>query len=249
MNDARTPLSFTIFAATALLVAACGAKPDLDVETTPVSPAADASTPVAPQSAHAPAMTAMPEGHPPVDLPADHPPLGATSQPALELVPVDPGSGRGASALAWTAPASWTSEPPSSSMRRAQFRVPGPGGDGECAVFYFGPGQGGDPMANAERWANQFTDASGQPALSATTTRETESNGVRILFVETRGTYQSGSMTGMGGVTAKPGWALLGAIAQGADANWFFKLTAPEATIEANRDEFEAMIGSLRRGG
>ena len=27
---------------------------------------------------------------------------------------------------------------PSSSMRRAQYRVPGAGGDAECVVFYFG---------------------------------------------------------------------------------------------------------------
>ena len=29
-------------------------------------------------------------------------------------------------------------------MRRAQYRISGSGGDAECVVFYFGPGQGGD---------------------------------------------------------------------------------------------------------
>ena len=46
----------------------------------------------------------------------------------------------------------------------------------------------------------------------------------------------------------KPGQMLLGAIAEGPDANWFFKLTGPEATLEAQREAFEGMILSLRRG-
>lgn len=254
MKLARTfALSFSFLAAATLLSAACGTKPELDVETAdPDRPAAAAQSPgapVAPQSAHTPAAEDMPEGHPPVDLPADHPPLGAGGQPALELAPVDPSAGRGEAAITWQAPTSWIAEPPSSSMRRAQFRVPGPGGDGECVVFYFGPGQGGDPKANAERWASQFLDASGQPARDTMKTREVRVDGIDVLWVEAAGTYQAGSMMGMGQGTPKPGWALLGAIASGPDANWFFKLTGPAATVETHRDDFDAMIQSLRPGG
>ena len=46
-----------------------------------------------------------------------------------------------------------------------------------------------------------------------------------------------------------PDHMLLGAIAEGPDANWFFKLTGPEATLEPQRDAFRAMIESLQRGG
>ena len=46
-------------------------------------------------------------------------------------------------------------------MRHAQYRVPGGNGDGECIVFYFGPGEGGDPMSNARRWAGQFDQPDG----------------------------------------------------------------------------------------
>jgi hypothetical protein len=52
-------------------------------------------------------------------------------------------------------------------------------------------------------------------------------------------------MTG-GAVEQKPGYALLGAIVEGPDANWFFKLTGPAATVDAQRQAFEAMVGSLR---
>jgi hypothetical protein len=42
---------------------------------------------------------------------------------------------------------------------------------------------------------------------------------------------------------------LLGAIARGPDANWFFRATGPRATLEAQRAGFERMIRSLRAGG
>jgi hypothetical protein len=41
---------------------------------------------------------------------------------------------------------------------------------------------------------------------------------------------------------------LLGSIAEGPDAPWFFKMTGPQATVEANREAFEAMMKSLRTG-
>src|SRR5262245_40912700 len=88
------------------------------------------------------------------ELPPGHPPVGQTAGNAVPGPP--PGSGEGETGVRWKAPAGWIAETPSSPMRKAQYRVPGPGGDGECAVFYFGPGQGGDPMANAQRWVGQF---------------------------------------------------------------------------------------------
>jgi len=198
------------------------------------------------QSAHRP----TPEpGAPAAELPAGHPPITASPSAADILPPVDVGTGTGSAALVWTAPEGWVAETPSNSMRRAQWRIPGDAGDGECVVFYFGPGQGGEPMENAERWASQFTGANGQPALGSMRTRSEQVGEISVLFVEANGTYQSGSMMGMGGGVAKPDWALLGAIAEGPDANWFFKLTGPRATVEAQHTAFETMLRSLQRGG
>jgi hypothetical protein len=39
---------------------------------------------------------------------------------------------------------------------------------------------------------------------------------------------------------------LLGAIAEGPDAPWFFKFTGPEATVRAQRQAFVGMMRSLR---
>ena len=175
----------------------------------------------------------LPPGHPPVD--------GSAGSFTIPAPPPD--SGTGSSALEWTVPEGWVAETPSSSMRRAQYRVPGPGGDGQCVVFYFGPGQGGGAMANAQRWAGQFAQPDGRPASEAMKTELVEVNGVRVLTVEVTGNYTGG----MG----SPGQALenamlLGAIAEGPDANWFFKLTGPEATLRQQKAAFEALYGSLR---
>jgi hypothetical protein len=41
---------------------------------------------------------------------------------------------------------------------------------------------------------------------------------------------------------------LLGAIARGPDANWFFKATGPRTTMEANRAAFDGLVQSIRPG-
>lgn len=159
--------------------------------------------------------------------------------------PVPPGAGTGTTGLTWTVPLGWKAETPSSSMRRAQYRVPGPGGDAELVVFYFGPGQGGDAMSNARRWAGQFRQPDGRDPTAAMKTREADVGGLKVTTVEVRGTYSGG----MGGtVEEKAGHQLLGAIAAGPDANWFFKLTGPEKTVTAQKAAFEGLIRSLKKG-
>ena len=167
---------------------------------------------------------------------------------AAVIPPVERGAGTGEAALLWTLPSGWVEEPPSSPMRRAQYKVPGPGGDGECAVFYFGPGQGGDPKSNAERWADQFTLADGSPARSAMKTSELSVNGTTVVIVEVAGTYKGGMTMTAAPADPKPGYRLLGAVAPGPDANWFFKLTGPDKTVTEQRSAFLAMVKSLKAG-
>src|SRR5262245_19199876 len=133
-------------------------------------------------------------------------------------------------------------------MRKAQYLVPGPGGDGECAVFYFGPGQGGDPMANAQRWAGQFKHPDGTPAADGLKTTNLQIGNIAVLLVEVTGTYSGGLTMGLEPPQEKPGYMLLGATAEGPDANRFFKLTGPESTVRAQRDAFSQMVRSLEKG-
>jgi hypothetical protein len=166
----------------------------------------------------------------------------------MGIVQPPAGSGTGATGLAWSVPETWIQEEPKSAMRRAQYRVAGAAGDAECVVFYFGPGQGGGPMANAERWADQFSQPDGSSPRDAMKTEQIEVDGMQVLLTEVTGTY-SGGMAMMGGPSENlDGYMLLGAIAEGPDANWFFKLTGPEATVAGEREAFRSMIGSLSTG-
>ena len=144
-------------------------------------------------------------------------------------------------------PSGWTREAPSSPMRRAQYRVPGPGGPGECVVFYFGPEQGGDAKTNAARWAGQFRRPDGSPVGDGYTMQETKVGDFAVLRVEVTGTYVGGMGGGPVG-PERPSYMLLGAIVDGPDAKWFFRATGPRATLEAQRSAFDRMIRSLKRG-
>jgi hypothetical protein len=203
----------------------------------------DASKPATPASAPAPAAA---HADAPQSLPTGHPPLDAPPMQAPALPPVPEGAGTGAAAMSWAVPAGWVSEKPSSSMRRAQYRVPGKAGDGECAVFYFGPGQGGDPMSNAQRWAEQFATADGSAAQMKTS--EIEVAGFKVFIVEVAGTYKGGMTMTAAPAPAKPGYRLLGAVAPGPDANWYFKFTGPDATVNEQRAAFTSMVKSLKHG-
>jgi hypothetical protein len=176
-------------------------------------------------------------------LPPGHPPAGAPATPSIPSPP--PASGVGAQSLTWTPPAGWVSESPSSSMRRAQYRITGPGGPAECVVFYFGPGQGGDAKSNASRWTGQFQKPDGAPATAKT--RDIKVGDIPVTLVEVSGTYVGGMGSGPAGAP-KPDHALLGAIAEGPDAPWFFRATGPRATLDAQKTNFEGMIRSIKRG-
>jgi len=154
-------------------------------------------------------------------------------------------SGAETAALRWKIPEHWVVEPPSNRMRVAQYRVPGKAGDGECVVFYFGPGQGGDAMANAQRWAGQFTKPDGTSAADTMQLTELASARLPLYLVEVTGTYSGG----MSGMAAQDGYMLLGGIAQGPDAPWFFKFVGPEATVRAEREAFVQMMESVGTDG
>ena len=195
---------------------------------------------------HAESQTASTQTEPAQpELPAGHPEM--TTSPVFELPPVAEDAGTGSTGLSWTVPEGWVEEQPANAMRKAQYRVPGEGGDAQCVVFYFGPGQGGSPLANAQRWGSQFIQPDGRSSLEVLKTAEIEVNGIPVLTCEISGTY-GGGMTMGGQGTPAENQMLLGAVAEGPDANWFFKFTGPRATVEANRGKFEELLGSLRSG-
>lgn len=170
------------------------------------------------------------------------PPAAATGTSTASDAPED-GEAAG---LHWAAPADWVAERPSSEMRLAQYRVPGPGGDAECIVFYFGPGQGGDALSNAVRWAGQFRQPDGSSSVDRMLTTQLASTRLPVQLVEVTGIYDGGMTMTDAPAAEKPGYMLLGAVVEGPDAPWFFKFTGPETTVRVQRNAFVELLESLR---
>jgi hypothetical protein len=141
----------------------------------------------------------------------------------------------------WTEPERWTREAPSG-VRLATYQIPAKdGGDAaQCAVYYFGQGQGGGVEANIERWIGEFQDP--PPADRSTL----QVNGMSVHRVEVSGTYFAHAMGSSDAATEQRDATLLGAIVEGPNGSLFFKLTGPSTTVSAAEAEFDAMLQSLR---
>ena len=145
------------------------------------------------------------------------------------------------------APATWISEAPSSSMRLAQYRLPGLEGnqeDAELADFYFG-GQGGSVQANVDRWIGQFSNADGSPVTDPRVSQR-DANGIPLTIVDVRGTYHQSQGPMMAQTTAKENYRMLAAVAEGPAGPTFFKLTGPKPTVDHFEESFNSFLDTLR---
>jgi hypothetical protein len=146
--------------------------------------------------------------------------------------------------LAMTPPTGWKVEQPTSSMRRAQLRLPSATtgiDDGELVVFFF-PGQGGSVDANIDRWAREWTVPGGDPLAALKRSTRTV-NGLVVHHVDLVGEW-SGGMNTKGGKRA--GWRLLAAIVETANGPWFLKLVGPEATLAHWEPSWQAFVDGLK---
>ena len=139
-------------------------------------------------------------------------------------------------------PAGWNAVTPSSPMRKAELRVPGPEGTGSAGeatitVFHFGPGEGGTVQQNVDRWLGQFGGA--DAAKGASTAKETIGT-VPVTFVRASGTFQSG-MPGQP-TTPLEGQALLGAILESPNGDVYLKMTGPAPTVDKAEPAFVQMV-------
>ncbi len=152
-----------------------------------------------------------------------------------------------AGGLSWTAPSNWKAQP--KPMRAGNYAVPAAAGDsedGECAVYYFGAGQGGSVDANVKRWIAQFQAPDGGPADKLAKTASETINGIKVTTVDLSGTYLFKPFPMAPKATPKPGYRMLAAIAEGSEAPLFFKLTAPKRTADAAEAAFRKMLASLQ---
>jgi hypothetical protein len=156
-------------------------------------------------------------------------------------------SAESAGGLRWTMPGGWRAQP-ERPMRAATYTIAAATGDrepGECAVFFFGRGQGGSVQDNIDRWRGQIVGPDGKPAVAKIDKQQ--ARGLTITRVDSSGGY-----TGMGGPMAAgskaiPGYRLLGAVVEGPGGNNIFvKFTGPASTVAANLKQFEQLLTSFQ---
>jgi hypothetical protein len=193
---------------------------------------------IKPQEPAAPPAVEAPEGM-----------LGGTPTPAPGGMPggappAEMGSPPSAEAgVTWDKPGRWLLEL-GREMRLATYAIPATvnGVDkAECAVYYFGPGQGGGVDANVARWAGEF-EGGGSPQRSKLT-----ADGMPVNRVRLTGVYRAHA--GMAGGSSGPqrDYTLLGAIVEGPNGPLFVKLVGPARTVEPAEKEFDRMLKSLRK--
>lgn len=147
-------------------------------------------------------------------------------------------------------PHGWSSSPPRTSMRLAQFETPAVSGDStgaEVVVYYFGPDQGGSVDANIARWQSQFQAPGGGPAHAQV--QHFDDTAFPTTVVTLEGAYAR--TVGMGGdiSDAVPGQMLVAAIAATPRGNIHFQMFGPAASVRAHEKAYLAFVRSLTRQG
>ena len=173
----------------------------------------------------------------------------APSQPAAapaQSRPM-PAGASSSSDLKLQAPDGWISEQPSSSMRVAQYKLPGDAGDAGLVVYYFGPGQGGSVDANLERWIGQMQQSDGSSSRAKAKTETTTVNGMNTTLLDVTGTFSAGDMTGGGGSgQAIPNARMRAAVIETPKGAYYVKLVGPEKTVERWDAGYMAFIKSAQ---
>ncbi len=173
-----------------------------------------------------------------------------TQQPAQQMPPqTNPHAAAAPNTVAgvtWDTPAGWASggEKP---MRIATYLIDATDPKAECAVFYFGSGQGGDVDANIMRWIRQVAQPDGSDSQAKAKNGTVTSACCEIRTIEVEGTYLFSSGPMMQVQEERPGYILIGGIVPAPEGNVFFKLSGPVAKAEQWRASFTELLKSIKK--
>lgn len=167
-----------------------------------------------------------------------------TPAPAAEEIPQPSSKPQ----VRFTTPAGWTAQPPSSTMRAAQYTVPAAEGDASEAtvVVYWFEGSGGSVEANFKRWAGQFAPEGGGDPVTAATYEEIALDLGKADLMDLSGRFVAETAPGSGERVDHAGYRMLGAVLQIGDGPYFVKMVGPAATVAAQRDAFLGLLASAQ---
>lgn len=154
-----------------------------------------------------------------------------------------------AATLKYTVPAGWTSKPPASTMRVAEFvlpKAPGDKDDASLVVYFFGASGGGGVQANIDRWVGQMAQPDGRRSTDLAKTSTMTVNGLTVSAVDVSGTYVAEMSPGSTEHFDYPGWRLRAAVVQTTGGPYYIKLTGPANTVAKWNTAFGAFLKSLK---
>lgn len=228
----------------ATLLLACPSEP-------PPAAAAKGPPPAASQPAanphagspHAGSPHAAANPHAGLDMPARPELAAAPAGPPRDVTPSGVVRTEVVDGLALQVPEEWTLETPANtSMRKAEFVLPGPGGDVRLIVYRFAGGAGGF-TANIERWKGQMTAAAGvEPTIA-----EREVGGLKLASIDVAGRFAGQSMPGAPPQPAIDDARLLAVAIEssGGGDPWYLKLVGAKGTVDVWAPAWEVLLGSL----
>jgi hypothetical protein len=151
--------------------------------------------------------------------------------------------------IKFTAPAGWQTRPAASSMRVAEFVLPGPAGaaateDAELVVYYFG-GSGGSVDANIQRWLGQMQQPDGRATADVAVRDARTINGLKVSTLDLSGTYVAEVRPGAAERHNSPGYRMRTAVVEAPKGPYYIKLVGPARTVAAWNDAFNEFLRSI----
>ncbi len=159
--------------------------------------------------------------------------------PGADAAPTDAFEREDAPKVVFRLPAGWKAGSPTSSMRLAQYAIPGDH-PVEMVVYFFGEGGGGGVEANLARWKGQMEGG------EAKTESVAVAEGIKATLLDVTGSYGSG-MPGSGAApTSIADARMLAAVIECPGGPLFMKGVGPKATMAAAAADFRAWVTSFR---
>lgn len=139
-------------------------------------------------------------------------------------------------------PATWQYRAPAatSTMRVAEYIVPGVEGSDQAQIIVYHFAGGGSVEANIDRWKTQFRTADGTAVVAKT--EQLEADGMKVTVAELSGDYR-----GMGKSEFAPDQILLAGMIETDGNPVFVQLVGPSKTVQASRAAFMDMMRGVKR--
>jgi hypothetical protein len=156
-------------------------------------------------------------------------------------------------ALTFAAPAGWRARDASSSMRVAEFVLPGTkysqdgksqSADAELVVYYFG-GSGGSVDANIQRWLGQMEQPDGRQTKDVAAHDARTVNGLKVSTLDVSGTYVAEVRPGSAERHNSPGFRMRTAVVETPRGPYYIKLVGPATTVAKWESSFNEFLRSL----